>query len=160
MTPRLRASVEVTVEVEIERPRPEVWAFISDFERIPEWLDEFETARSENDEPPGPGTVVHCTIRPGRRTATFELVEWDPPRRVTWDGPPLRWAGGAARPRGSHDLSEIGPDRTVLVSRYAPELTGTQALMRPYLRRWLRRQRAEDSRKLKSLLERPAENDR
>jgi hypothetical protein len=126
---------------------------LADFERIPEWLDEFETAHKETSGPTGLGTVIRCTINPGARSATFEVVEWEPPRWVAWDGPPLRWAGGSARPRGSHEVSDAGGGRTLLVSRYEPELTGAQVLLRPYLRRWLRRQRAEDAQKLKALLE-------
>ena len=39
------------------------------------------------------------------------------------------------------------------MSRYQPELTGTLALMRPILKRWLRRQRTADTKRLKQLLE-------
>jgi uncharacterized protein YndB with AHSA1/START domain len=133
----VRTSIEVIVEVEIERPPAAVWSFVSDTERLPEWLGEFEAAHEESDGPTGVGTVV----------------EWDPPRRMAWDGPPLRWAGGAARPRGSHTLAETREGRTSLVSRYQPELTGTQVLLAPYLKRWLRRRRLADMQTLKASLE-------
>jgi uncharacterized protein YndB with AHSA1/START domain len=149
----VRTSIEVIVEVEIGRPPSAVWSFVSDFERMPEWLGEFEAARKETAGPTGVGTVVRYTIQPGNRSGTFEIVEWDPPRRVVWDGPPLRWAGGAVRPRGSHELAEVGEGRTLLVSRYQPELTGTNVLLGPYLKRWLRRQRLADSHVLKASLE-------
>jgi uncharacterized protein YndB with AHSA1/START domain len=149
----LRTSIEVTVEVEIERPPSAVWAFVADTVRIPEWIGEFETAREESDGPTGVGSVVRYTVQPGSRSGTFEIVEWDPPHRLAWDGPPLRWAGGAARPRGSHAIADAGEGRTLLVSRYQPELTGTQVLLRPYLKRWLRRRRLADARTLKTLLE-------
>jgi uncharacterized protein YndB with AHSA1/START domain len=149
----VRTSVEVIVEVEIERPPPAVWAFVSDAERLPEWLGEFEAAHEESDGPTGIGTVVRYTLKQGHRSGTFSLVEWDPPRRMAWDGPPLRWAGGAARPRGSHTLTETGAGRTSLVSRYQPELIGTQVLLAPYLKRWLRRRRLADMQTLKALVE-------
>jgi uncharacterized protein YndB with AHSA1/START domain len=149
----VKASIEVIVEVEIERPASVVWSFISDFDRLSEWLGEFEAAGKESDGPTGVGTVVRYTIQPGNRSGTFEIVEWDPPRRWAWDGPPLRWAGGAARPRGSHELAEAGEGRTRLVSRYQPELTGTNVLLGPYLKRWLRRQRLADAQVLKASLE-------
>jgi uncharacterized protein YndB with AHSA1/START domain len=149
----MRTSIEVIVEVEIERPRPAVWSFVSDAERLPEWLGEFEAAHEESDGPTGVGTVVRYTLKSGHRSGTFEIVEWDPPRRMAWDGRPLRWAGGAARPRGSHTLAETGEGRTSLVSRYQPELTGTQVLLGPYLKRWLRRQRLADMQTLKASLE-------
>ena len=117
-----------------------MWSFLTDVERLPEWLGEFEAAHDESDGPAGRGSAASPTIA-GDRSGTFEIVEWDPPRRFAWDGPPLQWAGGAARPRGSHELTETGDGRTLLVSRYQPELTGTQVLLRPYLKRWLRRRR-------------------
>jgi hypothetical protein len=57
------------------------------------------------------------------------------------------------RPRGFHEVTAAGEGRARLVSRYQPELTGTLALMRPALKRWLRRHRAADAQRLKQLLE-------
>ncbi len=67
--------------------------------------------------------------------------------------PPLRWAGGGARPRGSHSLAQAGEGRTLFLGHYRPELTGTQVLLGPYLKRWLRRQRRASPQRLKALLE-------
>jgi hypothetical protein len=86
----------------------------------------------------------------------LEIVEWDPPNKVAWDGPPLPWAGGGTRPRGSHSLTEAGEGRTLLVSRYQPELIGPPVFMRPYLSWWLRRQRRKDAEALKATLEQGA----
>ena len=149
----MKATIDVTIEVEIDRPPAEVWAFITDTERLPEWVGELVAAHDETDGPAGLGRVVRYTVEQGNRSGTFEIVEWDPPHRMAWDGPPLRWAGGGGRPRGSHALTEVSPDRTLLVSRYRPELSGTQVLLKPYLQRWVRRQRGESARMLKSLLE-------
>lgn len=149
----LRTSIELTVEIEIERPPSEVWSVLSDAERLPEWFAEFEEARQESAGPSGLGTVIRYTLRTGHRSGTFEIVEWDPPRRLAWDGPPLRWAGGGARPRGSHALAQAGDGRTLVVSRYHPELSGTQVLLRPYLKRWLRRERHASARALKAMVE-------
>jgi uncharacterized protein YndB with AHSA1/START domain len=149
----LRTSIEVIVEVEIERPPAVVWSFITDSERLPEWFAEFEAAHEESDGPVGVGSVVRYTVAPGHRSGTFEIVEWDPPRKLAWDGPPLRWAGGGGRPRGSHALTQAGEGRTLFVGHYRPELTGTQVLLRPYLKRWLRRERHASAQRLKTLLE-------
>ena len=35
----LRTSLDEEIAVEIERPSEEVWAFVTNFERLPEWLD-------------------------------------------------------------------------------------------------------------------------
>ncbi len=148
----LKTSIEVVVEVEIGRPPAAVWAYLMEAERLPEWLGEFTAAHEMSAGPTGVGTVVSYTVE-GGRSGTWEVVEWDPPHRSAWDGPPLAWAGGGARPRGSPTLAEAGPGRTLLVTRYEPELTGTLVFMRPYLKRWVRRQRQRDAQTLKALLE-------
>ena len=148
----MKTTIEAIVEVEIERPRWDVWSLIADLERIPEWFGEFEGAREESEGPPGVGTVVRYTLPPGR-SGTFEVVEWDPPHRMAWDGPPLHWWGGGARPRGSHTLTETGESRTLLVSHYRPELVGTLVLLRPYLKGWLSRERRASALALKALAE-------
>jgi hypothetical protein len=126
---------------------------MNDTARLPEWIAEFAAARDESDGPIGVGAVVHYTLRQGDRSGTFEIVEWDPPRRVAWDGPPLRSAGGAMRPRGSHELAEAGEGRKLVVSHYRPEVSGLQVLLRPYLKRWLRRERRASAKTLKALVE-------
>jgi uncharacterized protein YndB with AHSA1/START domain len=151
----LRTSIEVIVEVEVDRPQAAVWSFLSDAKRIPEWFSELTVARIEPEAAIGIGTVVHYRLGPGERSGTFAVVEWDPPRRMAWDGQPLRMLGGKARPRGSHTLTEIGEGHTLLVSRYRPELTGPAVLLRPYVRRWLRRERRASADALKEALERP-----
>jgi uncharacterized membrane protein len=53
----LRTSVSADIEIEIERPVDEVWAFVSDLTRLPEWLDEFEKVVNESAEPVGKGSA-------------------------------------------------------------------------------------------------------
>ena len=149
----MRTSIEVIIEVEIARPRLAVWSFISDAERTPEWLGEFESVSQESEGPIGVGTVVRYTLAPGRRSGTYEIVEWDPGHRLAWDGPPLAWGGGAARPRGSFEVVDAGEGHTRFVARFQPELTGMQVLLRPYLKRWLTRRRMTDTQTLKAMLE-------
>ena len=148
-----RTSLDEEIAVEIERPSDEVWAFVSSGERLPEWLEEFEAVVKESDGPVGRGTVFRYTLTPGHRTATMEVVDWQPGRRFAWNGPPLRSRGGGLRPRGFFEVTATGPRRTHFVSRYQPELIGTLALMRPVIKRWLRRQRTADTKHLKQLLE-------
>ena len=90
----LRTSLDEEIAVEIERPSEEVWAFVTNFERLPEWLDEFEAVVKESDGAMSRGTVFRYTLSPGSRSATLEVVDWQPGRRLAWDGPPLRSRGG------------------------------------------------------------------
>lgn len=154
----MKTSIDVTIEIEIERPVSAVWSFLSEAERLPEWLSEFKEAHEESDPPMNVGTIVRYTLD-GDRSGTWEVVEWTPPHRWAWDGPPLPWAGGGARPRGSHTLSQAGDGRTLLVTRYQPELIGTLVFLRPYFTWWLRRQRRQDAKTLKTILENEAHRD-
>ncbi len=149
----MKTQVEVTAEVEIDAPRDAVWAVITDTERLPEWFEEFESAHQESPGPPGPGSVVRYTIRQGHRSGTFEIVEWEPGSKISWNGPPLAWMGGAMRPRGSHELSDAGEGRTRYTGHFRPELSGLQVLLRPYLKRWIRRARRASTLKLKAMVE-------
>jgi uncharacterized protein YndB with AHSA1/START domain len=149
----MRRAIEVEVEVQIARAREDVWAFVSDPGRLAEWLGEFREVVKESDGPIGEGTVLRYTIDPGERSGTMRFVEWEPGRRLAWDGPPLQWHGGAARPRGSFDVIDAGEGHTRLVCCFQPVLTGSMALLAPVMKRWLRRQRTTDIARLKTLLE-------
>lgn len=150
----MKADIDLTLEIEVEAPRSEVWAFISDTERLPEWFSEFKAAEQVSDGPPGLGSVVRYTIAQGNRSGTIEIVEWEPGSRLSWDGPPLRWMGGGARPRGTYELADAGEGRTRFTARFHPQLSGTQVLLHPYLKRWVRRERQASLRKMKELVER------
>ena len=151
----MKTSLHVQIEAEINRPAADVWAMISDFTRLPEWLDEFLEVVQVSDGPVGEGTVFRYTLAPGpgERSSTLTLVEWVPERRLAWDGPPLMSRLGGARPRGSLEVAPLSAGRSRFVSRYEPELSGMLALMRRGLGRWLTRQRHKDTERLRGILE-------
>jgi uncharacterized protein YndB with AHSA1/START domain len=149
----MKTTVDLVLEIEVDAPQADVWAFIVDAARLPEWFSEIESSEQESAGPPGLGTVVRYTLTPGGRSGTFEVIEWEPGSRFSWDGPPLRWMGGAARPRGTWKLADAGPGRTRVTGHFRPELSGAQVLLRPYLKRWLWRERRASLRKLKELVQ-------
>jgi hypothetical protein len=146
-------TIEVRVETLIRRASGEVWSFVSDFERLPEWLEEFQAVVKETDGPVGEGTVFRYTIDPRGRSSTLRLVEWVDGRRLAWDGPALGMRVGAACPRGFHEVSDAGHGRSRLVSTYRPELRGAAVLLAPFIKRWLRTQRPMDAARLKAIVE-------
>src|SRR5215216_837740 len=148
----MKTEIDLTLEIEVDAPRADVWAFVSDPERLPEWFSEFESAAQVSEGPPGVGAVVRYTITQGSRSGTFETTEWESGSRLSWDGPPLRWMGGGGKPRGTFTLIDAGEGRTRFTGHFHPELTGTQALLRPYLKRWIRRERQASLRKMKELV--------
>ena len=150
----LQRTIEVPVETLIARTPEVVWSFVSDFERLPEWLEEFQAMVKETAGPVGEGTVFRYTIEPGNRSSTLRITEWVPGTRLAWDGPALGLRPfGTARPRGFHEISDAGQDRARLVTSYCPELQGMAVLLAPLVKRWLRKQRQTDAQRLKSLLE-------
>jgi uncharacterized protein YndB with AHSA1/START domain len=151
----VNTSLDVEIREEIERPLADVWAMVSDATRLPQWLEEFEHVVQESEGPVGKGTVFRYTLSPGpgERSAPLEWVDWQPERRLAWDGPPLRSFLGGARPRGSFELSALGPTKTLFISRYQPQLTGLLVFMRPLVARFLKRQRTTDTQRLKRILE-------
>jgi hypothetical protein len=107
----------------------------------------------QSEGPVGEGAIFRYTLDPGDRSGTLEIVEWEPGHRLAWDGPPLKWHGGAGRPRGYFEVTDAGEGRARLVSCYQPVLTGTMSLLAPVMKRWLRKQRLSDTARLKALLE-------
>jgi uncharacterized protein YndB with AHSA1/START domain len=150
----LRSRLDVEVVVEIARPPEEVWEVLVDASRLPAWLEEFETAEVVGEPSEGVGATTHFRLSSGL-SGTLETVESVPAERLAWDGPPQRspLPGGRMRPRGYHHLRPTGDGGTRLVSHYQPELLGTAVVLRPYLGRWLRRQRPIDHARLKQLVE-------
>ncbi len=126
----MKSAIAVDVSAEIARPRSEVWSFLLlEPKRMPDYLGEFESARLESGSPGEVGSVIRFTVSPGHRSGTLELVKVEPERSFAWDGPPMRWMGGAARPRGSFELADVREGSTLLTWRFRPELSGTQVLL-------------------------------
>ena len=149
----LATTVEAIAEVDIARPRADVWAFVTDVDRLPEWVDEFEQARSEPPGATGVGTTIHYTLSRGHRSGTYKIVEWEPEHALAWDGPPLSYRLGGGRPRGSLRLSDLPDGGTRFTAHFRPELTGAMVLFRWSWGRWLRRQRQVDAERMKRLVE-------
>jgi uncharacterized protein YndB with AHSA1/START domain len=93
----------IVSEIEIARPPDEVYAYVTDPSRFPEWQHDVVRVRLEGDRPPGLGSRFTTTRRIGRveQTTTQEITELDPPR--SWaargvDGPFRPSAGIAVEP--------------------------------------------------------------
>jgi hypothetical protein len=93
--------------VHIDRPADEVFAFVSEVANNPLWRKNVVRMEWLDDGPMRVGRRGRQTQRVlGREwTVEAEIVEWDPPRRVTWEakqGPghgPVLGPGGARRDR-------------------------------------------------------------
>ena len=143
----MRRVVTVERSVEIARPAPDVFAYLSDLERLPEWQSTVSEVRVEG--PVAEGARMH-DVREfmGRRAATtLEVSRHDPPRRLS-----LRVVDGPVKYEIDHVLTESGGRTRVEVAARAnvPGMFGFAA--RPMLKA-AERQLAADLERLKQVLE-------
>ena len=70
--------INVQASIEIERPVEEVFAFMTDLEHLPSWLEGVKEARSLSADPTAPGArVTHVNEYLGQAfESTFEVLEW------------------------------------------------------------------------------------
>jgi uncharacterized protein YndB with AHSA1/START domain len=97
---------------EIARPPEQVYAYVTDPSRFPEWQDDVVRVRVEGDHTPGVGTRFTTTRKIGRveQTTIQEITERTPPR--SWscrgvDGPFRPGAGITVEPLGGGTRSRV-----------------------------------------------------
>jgi len=93
----------IVSSIEIARPPEEVFAYLMDPSRLPEWQESLVSARAEGGGPPAVGSKLITTRRVGRRerTMTMEMTSISPPR--SWaargiDGPIRAIINGTVEP--------------------------------------------------------------
>ena len=106
----------ITESIDIGRPPHDVFAYVSDMARHPEWQDKLLSCTVEGEGPTRIGTRVKQTRRVGggTRTFTLEVTDYDPPNRLGFRG-----VDGPVRPQGRITLEPLdGGQRT----RYSARL--------------------------------------
>jgi uncharacterized membrane protein len=83
---------QIAHTVTIDRSPQDVWAYIADFPRGPEWIPGQIEKRAITPEPYGAGTRIKAVQKvPGRTVeGTFEIADWQPAARLverSIDGP-------------------------------------------------------------------------
>jgi uncharacterized protein YndB with AHSA1/START domain len=104
----------IVESIEISRRPEDVFSYVTDPSRLPEWQESVVSVRREGDADarPAVGSRVVITRRVGRRelTMTSELTELAPPSR--WaargvDGPVRAIVSGTIEPLGDGDRSRV-----------------------------------------------------
>lgn len=97
---------------EIARPPDEVYSYVTDLSRFPQWQQDVVRVPIQGDDPPGLGTKFTTTRRIGRveQTTTQEITKISPPR--TWtargvDGPFRPSAGITVEPLDDGTRSRV-----------------------------------------------------
>jgi len=141
----------IVSSVEISRSPEDVFSYVTDVQRLPEWQESLVHSHLQGDGPVAVGSRVTQTRRVGggERTMTSEVTEYSPPRRFAFrgiDGPIRAIAKGAVEPLGDGARS-----------RFTIELDfeghGIGKLLLPLVRRQVRQELPRNHRHLKERLE-------
>jgi uncharacterized membrane protein len=139
----------ISTSVEIARRPEDVFAYITDVPRHPEWQEGLVSVTLETGEPLGVGSrVVHKRkLGPGTVATTSEITAFEPPRVVGFRG-----LDGPIRAEGTQRVEPAGEGARV---SFEMEMRGhgLGVLMLPMARRQATRQVAESHEKLKRILE-------
>jgi uncharacterized membrane protein len=139
----------IATSVEIARSPEDVFAYVADLPRHPEWQDGLVSVTVETDGPSRVGTrVVHRRkLGPKTVATTSEITAYDPPRVLGFRG-----IDGPIRGEGSQRVEPVGDGSRVLFEMEL-EGYGLGKLMLPMARRQAARQVAASHQKLKRILE-------
>jgi uncharacterized protein YndB with AHSA1/START domain len=138
-------------EITINRPRSEVFEFLAQGERLPEYIDDFETVNHEEPGEPARGHVYSYKMKRGAE-GTFEWTEFQPNDRLAWSGPRVKQGPGSMRPVGHWQLSDEGSGTHVKLVM-EPEPGGLFVLMAPLMKMSMNKGNQRGLEKLKSILE-------
>ena len=141
--------VRFELSVEIARPVHEVWEYLTDVERVPEWQSSAVASHQVSEGPMGVGTKLEDERRfLGRRARSeVEVTEYEPERLFT-----LRGLSGPVRFTVRHRLSESdGGTRVDVEAEDDPG--GISRFVRPMIERAAEHEFKGDFRRLKHRLE-------
>jgi uncharacterized membrane protein len=139
--------------VEIARKPEDVFAYLDDLSRHPEWQDSLVSVQIETPGPTRVGTRIKQTRQTpgGKRTMTVGVTAHDPPRRVAFRG-----LDGPIRPTGEVILEAVDDGaRTRLTQEL--DLVGHRLgkLLVPLIRSQVRKEIPRNQEKLRANLEQP-----
>ncbi len=139
----------IVASIEIARRPEDVFAYVMDPARLPEWQESLLSTRTEGSGPPTVGSRLIQTRRVGRseRMMTSELTELDPPR--SWAA---RGIDGPVRARVKGTVEPLDGERSRVTLELDFEGHGIGKLLVPLVVR--RQARAETPTNMRSLKER------
>src|SRR3954464_4510961 len=124
-------AIHSEAEITIDRRRNEGFEFLAHGERLPEYIDDFETVSHEEPGEPARGHVYSYKMKRGAE-GTFEWSEFQPHDRLAWSGPRVKQGPGSMRPVGHWELSDEGSATRVKMVM-EPEPGGLFTLMAPLM---------------------------
>ena len=137
--------------VEIDRSRADVFAYVTDPARFPEWQEAVVRASRQGSGPLEQGSRISLTRRMGKReqTMTSELTEYTPPESYAF-----RVVDGPVRALGKGRFEALGDERTRFTFELDFEGHGLGKLLVPlFVRRSAAKELPESHANLKRKLE-------
>jgi uncharacterized protein YndB with AHSA1/START domain len=145
--------VRVEAEIAVDRPRTEVFAYLRDAQRLPEYMTEFATVEQVTEGNPKSGTQYRYRMSRGQAEGTFEWTKFVPSSHLAWSGPAVSAGLGSMQPAGWWDLSD-GPGGTTVVKLVmAPTPGGLFKLLAPFMAAGMRKENERSLANLKERLE-------
>jgi uncharacterized membrane protein len=146
-------AIDVGESVEIRCPARDVFDYLAHGENMPRWISVFEKVEQDSEGPPAKGTIYRYRMASRRRPeSTFEWTEFEPGRKLAWEGPAIAVGLGTLEPSGEYELSECD-GATRVTMRMHPKTTGIATLLSPLMSRSMRKEAAENVQRLKETLE-------
>lgn len=139
--------IEVEHTLEIGRSVEQVFDYLTDVERLPEWQDSAETVELDGELREGARLREVRTFMGRRATSTLEVTELDRPKRFS-----VEVVDGPIKYAVEHALEDLG-GRTKLTFVGRGETRRVPRLMRGTVRRMVERQFVRDLEALKRVLE-------
>lgn len=142
--------IEVTSEVAIDRPADEVFAFLADAENNPAWQQGMERCRWTTSPPIREGSTYEQEARMLGKpiTSTFEVVEFEPGRRIT-----IRTIESTFPIEVTRSVEPAGESTCIARAHVTGDPSGVFKLAAPLMRRMVERSVRGDYRRLKEHLE-------
>ena len=142
--------METTAAIEIERPADEVFDYVADMAKNPEWQQGQRRCTWTSDPPLRIGSTYDQEARfLGRRiVSSFEVVEYEPGRRIR-----IRSVGGSMPIDVTRTVEPLGSQRCRVMATVRGEAPGLIRLLGPLLPRLVGRSVRGDYRRLRDRLE-------
>jgi uncharacterized membrane protein len=142
---------KIVDRIEVARPASLVFTYLDELERRGEWQAQILSSKRETPGPTHLGTRVTDVrrVRGGKQTVTYEVIEYDPPEKLT-----LRGIDGRVRPSGTITVDPLDSDRSLVTIEL--DFVGSGALGKiaaPIARRRAGKSVPADLRRLKARLE-------
>ena len=136
--------------IEIKRPAEEVFAYLDQLDRHPEWQSSLVSAKVDTQGATRVGTrvVERRKVPGGARDIPYEITEHEPPRKASFRG-----TAGPVRPVGTVTVDPVGESSSRMSLELELEGHGIGKLFAPLARHQAAKEVPASHEKLKQLLE-------